>query len=148
MLQRFKFISIIIMAILYIHIGIKHFSNVEYFLNIMPPYLPFHIPLVYISGFFEVLFGFLLLFKKTRRYASIGLIMLLILVFPANIYLVQSLEAQLSLGISKSQALMRLPFQIPLVVIAYWHSQNKSSIFFSWFCISLFFPTLIYFLSL
>ena len=69
MLKHFKLISIVFMSILYIYIGIKHFLDTNYFLHIMPPYLPFHLPLVYISGFFEVLFGVLLLFENTRQYA-------------------------------------------------------------------------------
>jgi hypothetical protein len=50
------------------------------------------------------------------------------------------------LQISKNQALFRMPFQIPLIIISYWHSISNSSSLFSYFCLILFFPTIIYFL--
>ena len=85
----------------------------------MPEYLNYHLELVYLSGFFEILFGVLLIFKKTRSYGAWGIFLLLICVFPANIYLYNSEAAQTALNISKSQALIRLPFQIPLLTLAY-----------------------------
>ena len=143
-----KNISIYIMSLLYILVGIKHFSDPNFFLKIMPKYLNYHLELVYISGFFEILFGILLIFKKTRFFGAWGVFILLICVFPANIYLYNSETAQIALDISKSQALMRLPFQIPLLILAYWHSNEKSSKNFSTFCIIIFIPTIIYFSTL
>lgn len=143
-----KNISIYIMSSLYILVGIKHFSDSNFFLKIMPEYLNYHLELVYISGFFEILFGILLIFKKTRFFGAWGVFILLICVFPANIYLYNSEAAQIALDISKSQALMRLPFQIPLLILAYWHSNEKSSKNFSTFCIIIFIPTIIYFSTL
>ena len=143
-----KNISIYIMSLLYVLVGIKHFSDPNFFLKIMPEYLNYHLELVYISGFFEILFGILLIFKKTRFFGAWGVFILLICVFPANIYLYNSEAAQIALDISKSQALMRLPFQIPLLILAYWHSNEKSSKNFSTFCIIIFIPTIIYFSTL
>ena len=125
--NHIKKISIYIMSLLYILVGIKHFSDPNFFLKIMPKYLDSHLELVYLSGFFEILFGILLIFKKTRFFGAWGVFILLICVFPANIYLYNSEAAQIALDISKSQALMRLPFQIPLLILAYWHSNEKSS---------------------
>ena len=115
-----KSILIIISSIFYTIVGIKHFIEPDYFLSIIPPYLPFHIELVYISGFFEILFGLMILFPKYRYYGSIGLILLLIAVFPANIYLAQSKEAQEAIGASQQIAIWRLPIQGILIWIAYW----------------------------
>ena len=52
----------------------------------MPPYLPLHLELVYLSGFFEIALGLLLLVPRFSRLAAWGIIALLIAVFPANIY--------------------------------------------------------------
>ena len=86
----------------------------------MPNYLSFHLELVYLSGFFEVLFGVMLLFKKYRVLAAKGLILLLIAVFPANIYLTQSSLAQSLLDITQETAIIRLPFQVLFILFAYW----------------------------
>lgn len=115
-----KSILIVISSIFYTIVGIKHFIEPDYFLSIIPPYLPFHLELVYISGFFEILFGLMILFPKYRYYGSIGLILLLIAVFPANIYLAQSKEAQEAIGTSQQIAIWRLPIQGILIWIAYW----------------------------
>jgi|TARA_B100000123_G_scaffold159920_1_gene118259 uncharacterized membrane protein len=115
-----KSFLIIISSIFYVIVGIKHFIEPEYFLSIVPPYLPYHLELVYISGLFEILFGLLILFPKYRYYGAIGLILLLVAVFPANIYLAQSKEAQEAIGATQEIATWRLPIQGVLIWIAYF----------------------------
>ena len=78
------------MGLFYISVGVNHFTDPYWFLQIVPPYLPYKIELVYISGFLEIVLGVMLLIPKTRVYAGWGLIMLLIAVYPANIYLAQT----------------------------------------------------------
>ena len=148
LLKRTKILSIYIIALFYIIVGYKHFTNVDFFLVIVPPYLPFPEFIVYLSGIFEIVLGFLIIPSKSRKYAAFGLILLLIAVFPANIYLYTSETAQNLYGINKIDALIRLPFQIPLIIIAFWHSLNNSSSEFDLIAIFLFIPTIIYFLSL
>lgn len=148
LLKRTKILSIYIIALFYIIVGFKHFINVDFFLVIVPPYLPFPEFIVYLSGIFEIVLGFLIIPSKSRKYAAFGLILLLIAVFPANIYLYTSETAQNLYGIDKIDALIRLPFQIPLIIIAFWHSLNNSSSEFDLIAIFLFIPTIIYFLSL
>ena len=115
-----KSFLIIISSIFYVIVGIKHFIDPEYFLSIVPPYLPYHLELVYISGLFEILFGLLILFPKYRYYGAVGVILLLVAVFPANIYLAQSKEAQEALGATQEIATWRLPIQGVLIWIAYY----------------------------
>ena len=117
-----KLITIYLMSLFYISIGIKHFINVDWFMQIMPPYLPYHKALVYLSGAFEIIFGIMLLFEKTRFLAGWGLILLLISVFPANIYLAQTNGA--AMNTSPALAWGRLPFQAVFIAIAYWHSKG------------------------
>ena len=115
-----KSFLIIISSIFYVIVGIKHFIDPSYFLSIVPPYLPFHLELVYISGFFEDLFGIMILIPRYRYSGSIGLILLLIAVFPANIYLAQNEIAQEAIGASQEIATWRLPVQGIFIWIAYY----------------------------
>ena len=126
MIRIVKNISIYLMIYFYINVGIKHFTDPYWFLHIIPPYLEsIGIELVYISGFFEILLGFLLLFSKTRQISSYGIILLLIAVYPANIYLAFNQEPQELIGISSFAASwIRLPIQFILIGIAYWHSKT------------------------
>ena len=117
----FKQITIYLMSLFYIFGGIKHFTNVGWYMKIMPPYIPHHKELVYLSGAFEIILGIMLVFEKTRFLSGWGLILLLIAVFPANIYLAQTNGA--AMNISPALAWGRLPFQAVFIAIAYWHSK-------------------------
>ena len=116
-----KFLSLMVMGIFYISIGISHFTSPIWYVQIVPPYLPYKLELVYISGLFEILFGIMLLFKKTRFLAGWGLILLLIAVYPANIYLAQTNGA--AMNTTPLIAWGRLPVQFIFVGLAYWHSK-------------------------
>ena len=136
------------MGLLYVIVGVKHFTNTDFFVAIVPALINWKEEAVLISGAIEVTLGVLLLFNQTRRLAAWGIILLLIAVFPANIYLYISDFARDTIGISKSQALLRLPFQIPLMIIAYWHTKEKHSKHLSIICSLLFIPTIIYFITI
>jgi len=114
------------MSVFYINVGIKHFIDSNWFLHIVPPLLkPIGLELVYISGVFEIIFGIMLLISKTRKLASFGLILLLIAVYPANLYLAFYEEPQKLIGISAFVASwIRLPIQFIFLGLAYWHSKD------------------------
>lgn len=122
-------ISIYIMAYFYINVGVKHFTDPNWFLHIIPPYLTsIGLELVYISGVFEILLGTLLLFSKYRKIAGYGIILLLIAVYPANIYLAFNQEPQKLIGISSFGASwVRLPIQFLLIAIAYYHANLNNN---------------------
>ena len=119
MLILVKVISVYVMGIFYIIVGIKHFQDPSWFVQIVPPILPYKYELVYISGFFEVLLGILLMIPRFQSIAAKGLMALLICVYPANIYLAQT--NGVALGISPLIAWGRLPFQFVFIGLAYWH---------------------------
>ena len=89
--------------------GVSHFTNTEFFVAIMPPYLPAHLELVYLSGVFEVLGGLGILVPKTRRLAGFGLIALLVAVYPANIHMALNPEQFVPEGGSAVGLYVRLP---------------------------------------
>ncbi len=128
-LYYFKIITIAIMSAFYIQIGIKHFTDPNWFMPIMPPFIPYHIELIYASGAFEILFGFMLIFERSRFLAGWGLILLLIAVYPANIYLAFNTDVQKEMNISSFLASwVRLPLQFVFIGLAYWHSINHKPI--------------------
>ena len=108
-----KKLSLIIMSVFYIGAGLNHFWNPEFYLRIMPPWLPWNNGLVVLSGVCETFFGVLLLFSSTRRIAAWGIILLLIAIFPANIQMMLNYwnESNPKLWIS----ILRLPLQIILI---------------------------------
>ena len=119
-MKRIKPISKYLLAIFMIVAGTMHFVNPEFFLKIVPPYLPLHKELVLVSGVCEILLGVLLLIPKCSHLAAWGIIALLIAVFPANVYLYQHQEI---LPASPLVHLLRLPLQGVFILWAYWHTR-------------------------
>jgi uncharacterized membrane protein len=119
-MKRIKPISKYLLAIFMIAAGTMHFVNPEFFLKIVPPYLPFHKELVLVSGVCEILLGILLLIPKNSQLAAWGIIALLIAVFPANVYLYRHQEI---LPASPLVHLLRLPLQGVFILWAYWHTR-------------------------
>ena len=147
-MKIFKNITIYVMALLYLYVGFKHFIDTEFFVAIVPPFIKWKKEVVFLSGLIEIILGILLFFRKTRKFSALAIIVLLILVFPANIYLYISDTTREMLSISKKQALIRIPFQIPLIIISYWHSLEIYSKKLSIISIALFIPTIVYFVSI
>lgn len=105
-------------AAIFVAAGFLHFYKPQIFLRIMPPFLPGHLFLVYLSGFFEIFFGILLLVPRFSAFAAWGLIALLIAVFPANIYM--AANPSLFPEINPVLLSWRLPLQLVLIAWAYW----------------------------
>src|ERR1022692_975836 len=89
-MTKIRTISKWLLALFMVGAGTMHFIMPDFYLKIMPPYLPLHLELVYLSGFFEIALGVLLLVPRFSRFAAWGIIALLIAVFPANIYVYQN----------------------------------------------------------
>ncbi len=100
--------------------GVMHFVNPEFYIRIMPPYLPWHRELVYLSGLLEIILGISLVIPRCSRWAAWGVIALLIAVFPAN---VQVFLHQELLPAPPWLHFFRLPLQGLLILWAYWHTR-------------------------
>lgn len=74
-----------LLGVLFVGAGVGHFIRPAPYVGIVPPWIPAPGLVVALSGVAELLGGLGVLWKPTRRAASIGLILLLIAVFPANI---------------------------------------------------------------
>ena len=107
---------------LFVVAGLNHFRNPGFYVGIVPPYLPWPLALVYISGVAEIVLGALLLFPTWTVMAAWGLIALLIAVFPANVHM--AMQPQLYPSISPTALLLRLPIQGVLVAWAYWYTRR------------------------
>ena len=117
-----KFLSYFIMGFFYIYIGIDHFINPGWYERIIPPFSPYKYALVLISGGFEIIFGILLFFQNYRSIAAWGIIVLLIAVYPANIYLAYTNGK--AMDTTPLVAWGRLPIQFVLIAIGFWHTKK------------------------
>lgn len=124
-MQKFKAVMKYLLVVLYVAAGINHFVNPDFYLKMMPPYLPWHLALVYISGAAEIVLGALVLFPRFTQLAGWGLIALLIAVFPANVFMAQN--PHLFPDISQTALLIRLPIQLLLIWWAWWATRPNVS---------------------
>jgi uncharacterized membrane protein len=105
---------------LFILAGILHFLKPALFMKIMPDYLPWHRPLVLISGILEIAGGIGIMNPFLQNYASWGLILLLLTVFPANITMFQKAHHKHGFTIYVWMLLLRLPLQFVIIWWVYW----------------------------
>lgn len=106
-------ISLWIMAILYIAAGINHFIMPRFYLSIIPPILPFPKFINWGSGVAEIFLGVLLLFPEYTSMAALGIIVLLIAVYPANIY-------HFMKGWRKKKMIWVLALRLPIQFLLIW----------------------------
>ena len=112
-----------LLGIAFVFAGINHFVNADFYLRMMPPYLPAQLFLIYLSGIFQITLGILLLIPKYTRVAAWGIIALLVAVFPANVYM--WVNSQLFPEFSQTALFLRLPMQIVLIAWAFWFTRSK-----------------------
>ena len=124
-MKKFKSAFQYLLAIFFILAGVNHFINAGFYLQMMPPYLPWHLFLVYLSGIFEIILGIMVLIPSLTSIAGWGLIALLIAVFPANIHM--ALHPDLFPNISPIVLWIRLPFQAVFIAWAYWSTRPSVS---------------------
>lgn len=117
------------MILFYFLAGFNHFIKPTNYINLIPSYLLWPETLNYLAGFFELIFAILLIPIKTRRYASWGIILMLIAFMPTHIYMIQKASINpLELGkikITPFIAWLRIPLQGILVIWAYCCSKMK-----------------------
>ncbi len=82
--------SLYVMAGVYIMAGLAHFIKPAFYTRIIPPYLPYALVLVYVSGVAEIILGVCLLFSTIRSIAAWGIMIMLIAFLPVHLYMIRS----------------------------------------------------------
>lgn len=120
------------LASFFVLAGANHFVTPEWYLeHQMPPWIPFPLAALYVSGLAEVLGGIGLLVPRLRRWAGWGLVALLIAIFPANIHMASVSFGETGLGGETVGLLLRLLLQPVFIVVVLWagrDGQNSISI--------------------
>ncbi len=83
-----KFFRILLIGF-YLFAGSYHFINPEFYLGLIPDYLPYPEFLNYISGVLEVLLGIGVALPKYRLTAAYGIMVLMLLFIPSHVYFIQ-----------------------------------------------------------
>jgi uncharacterized membrane protein len=121
--MRLKHVMKWLLGLLFVAAGVNHFVHPDFYVKIMPPYLPWHHELVALSGIAEVVLGVLVLIPKTTAPAAWGLIALLCAVFPANLHM--ALNSELFPDLAPAVLWARLPLQGVLIAWAWWFTRGR-----------------------
>jgi uncharacterized membrane protein len=115
-----------------------HFARPDFFESIVPEWFPDKRLANSVSGAAEIVLGLGLLPERTRRASALGLIALVVAVFPANIDMavnnveVKPVNGQMSrsagtaVGPGRVVNWVRLPLQIP-VAVALWRIARQAT---------------------
>lgn len=120
-----KKISLTVLIIAYIAAGINHFRVPEFYIAIIPQYIPYPQLMNAIAGIFEIIFGLGLAFKITRKYAVWGIVLMLAAFLPVHISMIT--DAPFKVGgttVVPLLAWLRLALQPVLMVWAWWHTSD------------------------
>jgi uncharacterized membrane protein len=105
---------------LFVFAGIMHFLKTRAYERIMPPYVPRHRELVYVSGVAEIAGGLATMHPSTRRAGSAWSIATLIAVFPANVHMAIEWERyEKAVPGGRAALYARLPVQLLFIAWAY-----------------------------
>lgn len=105
--------------------GIGHFVSADMFARIVPPYVPFPMAMVYVSGVFELLGAIGIWIPGWRRRAGLCLMALTLAVTPANVFM--WMNPQLFPGVSERLLFWRLPLQLVLLAVIWWSTREPRS---------------------
>jgi len=117
----YRYCGLAIVFIWFFAGGIGHFLATDFFLSILPPYVPFGLAVIYLSGVVEILLAGFIVWSRTRPMAGWGLILLTIAVTPANIHM--WLHPELFPGYSPTMLSVRLFIQVLLLLLIWWSTR-------------------------
>lgn len=109
------------MGLAYIAAGINHFRDPQFYLNIIPPYIPEHALMVQLSGVAEIVLGVMMFIPRYRKLAAWGIIAMLIVFMTVHIHMV--MNPQLFPKVPEYILWLRIPIQFVLILWAYWYTR-------------------------
>jgi len=128
MIRYIKLGLCLFFALFFVAAGISHFTAVEKFAAIVPPFLPFPKLIVWVTGVMEIGMGVMLLCPHFRARVGVVLGLFLLAVLPANIYMA---IAEIPFGdtVAGPAALWtRVALQFPLIAVIYWATRPVKTV--------------------
>ena len=123
-MKRVKQVLKYLFGLMFILAGVNHFLKPEFYLPMMPPYIPAHELMVILSGIAEIALGIMLLIPKISRLAAWGIIALLIAVFPANLHM--ALHPEQFPDVPEMGLWIRLPIQGLMIWWAWLYTRKDT----------------------
>ena len=124
-MKALKKVSTITLILGYLAAGINHFRVPEFYIAIIPQYIPHPQFMNAAAGICEIIFGLGLAFKVTRKHAAWGIILMLAAFFPVHISMITDAPFKVgSTTVVPLLAWVRLALQPVLMAWAWWHTRD------------------------
>jgi uncharacterized membrane protein len=125
--RGFKRVARWAMVVLMVASGIGHFVITDAYVAMVPASFPSPRLLVWLSGVAELAggIGLVVPWPSVRRAAAIGIIALLIAVFPANINMAVNHISPPGMQVSSAALWGRLPLQALFIAWAWWLARGQ-----------------------
>ncbi|MFI4979530.1 MAG: hypothetical protein ACHQIO_04225 [Nevskiales bacterium] len=120
-MSKYKLAGLVFVFLWFFGGGVGHFVVTDFFVGIVPPYIPWPLAAVYVSGVFELLGACGLIPRATRPWAGVGLLLLIVCVSPANIYMWQ--HPELFPKFPPALLGVRLVIQVLLIAVVWWSTR-------------------------
>lgn len=115
-MKRAKLILTILLATLMIFGGVNHFLKPNMYLPFIPKGLP-GLLIIYLSGVIEIAFGVGALIPKTRSWATLGILVLMIAFLPLHV--IDIFKENPAIG-NHQIAIIRVPVQFAVIAWAWF----------------------------
>ena len=114
------------LVVMFVFTGASHFTGMKHdFAAMIPAPLPNGLWVIYLTGLFEIAGAVGLLVPRTRKLAGICLVLLLVALFPANVYAALS-EIPLR-GEAATPLWIRTPMQLLYIGMVWWTSIKQGA---------------------
>lgn len=108
------------LGVLFVFTGIGHFIQTEPMAQMLPPWVPARLLLVYLTGVLELAIAFGFFIRRTRRITGWVAAVVLVLFFPANIYAAINQIPMGGHAWGPVYLFIRAPLQAIILFWAYW----------------------------
>jgi uncharacterized membrane protein len=104
-----------------------HFVQPEPMAEMLPPFVPARLPLIYLSGVLEIALALGIAFPPTRRLAGLAAIAVLVAFFPANVYAALAHVEMGGHAWGPVYLLIRAPLQALLIGWTWWFAVRPAT---------------------
>lgn len=117
-----------VLFIIFMSSGIGHFVAKDFYLRLVPPYVPFPEAVILITGALVLLMGIGIVTPGVKKLTSKFMVLFSLCTLPSILYLVS--HPALFPEISVQLLVMTIPSQMAILVSAYWLSGMHSPVYF------------------
>jgi uncharacterized membrane protein len=113
----------VLLGLFFIGAGINHFLNPDFYIRIMPDYIPWHATMVYLSGLSEIAAGGILFVARWRVWAAWAIVAMLVVFLTVHLHMIVHAERYESVPLSLLY--IRLALQFVLIAWGWWYTRAE-----------------------